>query len=93
MSHIGAQAMSAAGPVALAWSVGTQTIPAGKDYFCATGATGLTTSSIPAYENVYQNFPWVTVSSSTTGRALNSSITPPTDNPTRQSNVWMINLC
>jgi hypothetical protein len=92
MSHIGAQAVSAAGSVALAWSE-KQTTPAGKDYFCVTGAAGLTTCSILVYENVYRNFPWVTVSGATSRGALNSSITPPTDNPTRQSTIPMVNLC
>jgi hypothetical protein len=93
MSHIRAQAMPAAGPVALAWPGVPQTTPAGKDYFRAAGATGLTTSSMLAHENVYQNFPWVTVSTSATGGALDSSITPPPDNPTRQSTIAMVNLC
>jgi hypothetical protein len=48
--------------------------------------------SMPAF-SPGQNFPWVTVGSSATGGALNSSITPPTDNPTRQSAIPVVNLC
>jgi hypothetical protein len=93
MSQIKAQSTLAARLAAFAWPGIPQTTPAGKDYFCETGATGLTTSSILAYENLYQKFPGVTGSSSTTAGALNSSIAPPTDNPRRQGTLPMVNLC
>lgn len=83
-AHIGAQDFPTGGNQKFAFSGGTQTLVAGKTYFCIT----TTTSGVIALNLRSQSatfFSYATVSSVTSGGALNSTITPPADVPNASS--------
>lgn len=83
-AHIGAQDFPTGSNQTFAFSGGTQTLVAGKTYFCIT----TTTSGVIALNLRSQSatfFSYATVSSVTSGGALNSTITPPADTPNASS--------
>jgi hypothetical protein len=84
-AHIGATSLNTTGNVTAAFAGGTQTIAAGKAYICFTtsGSGGLVLAS---YLNVATIYPTANISSPTSGGVLNSTITPPADNPTADTN-------
>jgi hypothetical protein len=85
-AHIGAQHLGTGGVNTLAFSGGTQSIPAGKSYACLTSVG--TTVALSIFQQNITFFTFATVSSATTGGSLNSTITPPADTPGFSANVF-----
>lgn len=84
VAHVGAQVLNTTGNVQLAFSGGTQTIPAGRAYGCYTSTS--TTFDILGSANSANFLQIQDISVTSSGGALNGSFTPPADNPVSQSN-------
>lgn len=77
VAHIGAQLLTTSG-LSYAFAGGTQSIPAGQGYYCFTSAGS--TIAIIGNAAATSFFSTGSVSSTTSGGALNSTITPPANN-------------
>ena len=83
LGNVGAQHFASATQLLSAFVQGTISIPAGKAYICFTSSAGTVNfggANAPSF------FTWANVSGTTTGGALNSSITPPADSVNNGAN-------
>lgn len=80
--HVGATHFATNGNT-LAWVGGTQTIPAGKNYYCVTSNDIAPTLGIAAFQSgqTFFNYAQLSGTGTTTGGVLNANITPPADAP------------
>lgn len=79
IAFVGAAHQAGTSNQTFAFSGGTQTIPAGKNYFCFTSAAS--TYSMYGVGNAANFYPFTTTAITSSGGALPSTITPPADNP------------
>ena len=84
-AHIGAQAITTTGNLTLALSGGTQTLQSGKTYFCVTNTNATPTLAFNMRTQSATFYPYAAITGTTTGGALNSTITLPTDAPSASS--------
>jgi hypothetical protein len=84
-AHTGPITISTTGTLSEAFTGGTQTIAAGKAYFCTTSTAATLAFNMRTQSPTF--FSYATVSSATTSGTLNGTITPPSDSANASSSA------